>query len=46
MCVKNNDDFGQVKFIKLENKRSLSHLVSTLVLKTGSFFDTKPLIIC
>ena len=44
MCVKNNDDFGQVKFIKLENKRSLSHLVSTLVM--GSFFDTKPLIIC
>ena len=32
--------------IKLKNIRSLSHLVSTLVIKTGSFFGTKPLINC
>ena len=30
--------------IKLKNIRSLSHLVSTLVRKTGSFIGTKPLI--
>ena len=29
---------------KIDQLRSLSHLVSTLVLKMGSFFGTKPLI--